>query len=256
MALGIKGWRRPRTFIGLVLGGLLAPINWRLIFLVSVPIGPVLHRVGLKMLRDLRHHAETSIDWAGNVTFAVGLIAVMVGITYGIEPYEGHTMGWMSPVVIGCARLGIAMLIAFAVIEHARRADVPPAAVPDPRLYRRDVRQLPLRGGRGGLMFMLIIWLQGIWLPAPRLRLRPTPLWAGIPCCPSPSGSSSPGRSPGSCPTASGPAVRTGWDAVSAHRLLAARAAAGGLQLLGLRPAPVADMGLGNGCSCRPTGPG
>jgi MFS family permease len=118
MALGINGVASTSgTFLGLVLGGVLAPINWRLIFLVSVPIGLFCTVWAYTMLHDLVPPRKTSIDWAGNVTFALGLIALMVGITYGIEPYGSHTMGWTSPAVISELSGGVALLVAFAIIE-------------------------------------------------------------------------------------------------------------------------------------------
>ena len=87
------------SFIGLVLGGVLAPINWRLIFLVSVPIGLFATVWGYLKLREAERRAGRAIDWWGNVTFAPGLILVMIGITYGIEPYGADTMGWTNPGV-------------------------------------------------------------------------------------------------------------------------------------------------------------
>ena len=89
---GISG-----TFIGLVLGGLLGPIQWRLIFLVSVPIGLIGTLWAYHRLREVPRHSTARIDWPGNITFALGLVAIMVGITYGIQPYGGHTMGWTQP---------------------------------------------------------------------------------------------------------------------------------------------------------------
>ena len=158
---GISG-----TFIGLVLGGLLAPINWRLIFLVTVPIGAFATVWSYKKLREVPRHVHGKIDWPGNITFAIGLIALMVGITYGIQPYGGHVMGWTSPFVIGSICTGLVFLVAFAIIE---------TKVADPMfrlgLFRiraftaGSVATLLAGIGRGGLMFMLIIWLQGIWLP-------------------------------------------------------------------------------------------
>ena len=182
MALGINGVAATSgTFIGLVLGGLLAPINWRLIFLVSVPIGLFCTVWAYTMLHDVVPPRKTSIDWAGNITFAVGLIAVMVGITYGIEPYGKRNMGWMSPVVIGELSFGVVLLIAFAVIEQR-------VAEPMFRLPLFRIRAFTAGTfasflsavGRGGLMFMLIIWLQGIWLPLHGYDFARTPLWAGI----------------------------------------------------------------------------
>src|SRR6202042_3803612 len=182
MALGINGVAATSgTFIGLVAGGLLAPINWRLIFLVSVPIGLFCTVWAYTMLHDVVPPHKTSIDWAGNVTFAVGLIAVMVGITFGIEPYGHSNMGWMSPVVIGSLSLGVALLIVFSVIE--RRAAEPMFRLPLFRIRAFTAGTLASflsAIGRGGLMFMLIIWLQGIWLPLHRYDFARTPLWAGL----------------------------------------------------------------------------
>ena len=109
---GISG-----SFIGLVLGGILAPIQWRLIFVVSVPIGIFGTVWAYAKLKEIPRKADTNIDWPGNVTFALGLIAIMVGITYGIQPYGHHTMGWTSPKVIAEIAGGIAMLAVFCVVE-------------------------------------------------------------------------------------------------------------------------------------------
>ena len=182
MALGINGVAATSgTFIGLVVGGILAPINWRLIFLVSVPIGLFCTVWAYTMLHDVVPPHKTSIDWAGNVTFAVGLISVMVGITFGIEPYGKSNMGWMSPVVIGALSFGVVLLIAFAVIE--RRATEPMFRLPLFRIRAFTAGTFASflsAVGRGGLMFMLIIWLQGIWLPLHGYDFARTPLWAGI----------------------------------------------------------------------------
>ena len=118
LAMGINGVAAiAGSFLGLVIGGLLAPVNWHLIFLVSVPIG-VLGTIWAYMkLRDtgVRQHAK--MDWWGNVTFAVGLIAVLVAITYGIQPYGSHSMGWTSPFVLSTLIGGVIVLIVFGVIE-------------------------------------------------------------------------------------------------------------------------------------------
>jgi len=173
---GISG-----SFIGLILGGVLAPIEWRLIFLVSVPIGLFGTVWAYHNLREVPRRLSARLDWPGNVTFALGLIAVMVGITYGIQPHGHSTMGWTSPFVLGCLGGGIALLVAFALIE-TRVAD------PMFRLALFKIRAFTAGSlssflasvGRGGLMFMLIIWLQGIWLPLHGYSFARTPLWAGI----------------------------------------------------------------------------
>jgi MFS family permease len=175
-AAGISG-----TFIGLVLGGVLAPINWRLIFLVSVPIGLVGTVWGYMQLREVGRRTRAHIDWPGNLTFAFGLVSLMIGITYGIEPHGGHTMGWTSPAVLGELGAGVGLLIAFAIIET--RVAEPMFRLPLFRIraFTAGVLASFLAAvGRGGLMFMLIIWLQGIWLPLHGYDFARTPLWAGI----------------------------------------------------------------------------
>ncbi len=169
------------SFIGLVLGGLLAPISWRLVFLVSVPFGILGTVWSYLKLRELGVRRPAKLDWWGNVTFAVGLIAVLVGITYGIQPYGHHTMGWTSPTVLTLIFGGIGVLIVFCIIETK-------VSEPMFRLSLFKIRPFTAGNmasllsslGRGGLMFILIIWLQGIYLPIHGYSFERTPLWAGI----------------------------------------------------------------------------
>ncbi len=173
---GISG-----SFIGLVLGGLLAPINWRLVFLISVPFGLFGTVWSYLKLEERGIRKRAPIDWMGNLTFAVGLVLVMVGITYGIEPYRGNSMGWTSPSVLAELAAGGALLIVFALIET--RTANPMFRLPLFRIraYTFGVLSSFLAAvARGGLMFMLIIWLQGIWLPEHGYNFETTPLWAGI----------------------------------------------------------------------------
>jgi MFS family permease len=173
---GISG-----QFIGLILGGILAAVNWRLVFIVSVPIGIGGAIWSYLSLKEVGARTPSKIDWLGNVTFAVGLIGLLTGITYGIQPYGGHSMGWTSPVVLSGLIGGIALLIVFCFIEL--RIDSP----------MFDLRLLKIRSfstgataallasiSRGGMQFMLIIWLQGIWLILHGYSFIDTPLWSGI----------------------------------------------------------------------------
>jgi MFS family permease len=183
LALGINNVAAiSGTFIGLILGGLLGPIDWRLIFLVSVPFGIAGTLWAYFMLHDSKDtKSGGKVDWLGNITFAAGLILVMVGITYGIEPYKSSVMGWTSPAVLFELISGAALLIAFVFIERAVK-------YPMFRLYLFKIRAFTAGVlssflssiARGGLMFMLIIWLQGIWLPEHGYSFDRTPLWAGI----------------------------------------------------------------------------
>ncbi len=169
------------SFLGLILGGLLAPIEWHLVFLVSVPFG-IFGTIWARLkLREMGERHVTGIDWWGNVTFAIGLVAILVAITYGIEPYGGHTMGWTSPKVLAGLIGGVVLLIVFGVIET--RVENPMFNLKLFRIRAFSAGNLAtlLAGiGRGGLMFILIIWLQGVWLPQHGYSFAQTPLWAGI----------------------------------------------------------------------------
>ena len=181
-ALGINGVGAVSgSFLGLILGGLLGPLQWRLVFLVSVPFGLIGTIWGYRTLRDTGVRTHARIDWVGNATFAAGLIALLTGMVYSLLPYGGHPTGWTNPWVLAGVFGGVAMLILFLWVE---------TRVPDPMfnlsLFRiRSFSMGNLAGlmtalGRGGMQLMLIIWLQGIWLPQHGYSFSQTPLWAGI----------------------------------------------------------------------------
>jgi MFS family permease len=169
------------SFIGLVLGGVLGPANWHLVFLVSVPVGVFGTIWAYLKLRDTGIRRKAKIDWSGNLTFAVGLIAVLVGITYGIQPYGGHTMGWTNPWVLTAMIGGTAVLVLFGFIETRVAEPLFRLSLFRDRTFAAgNLASLLTALGRGGLQFMLIIWLQGIWLPQHGFSYERTPLWAGI----------------------------------------------------------------------------
>src|SRR5690348_8287718 len=169
------------SFIGLVLGGVLAPISWRLIFLVSVPIGVGATFWAYHSLREVGVRKAARIDWWGNLTFALGLVGVMVGITYGIQPHGGHTMGWTSPFVLSTMLGGLVLLAVFCLIElHVEEPMFHLDLFRIRAFSAGNLAALLAAMGRGGLQFILIIWLQGIWLPEHGYNFSQTPLWAGI----------------------------------------------------------------------------
>jgi MFS family permease len=169
------------SFIGLIVGGLLAPVDWRLVFFISVPFGLLGTVWSYHSLRETSARTAAGIDWWGNVLFGVGLTGILAAITYGIQPYGGHTMGWTNPWVLTGLIGGAALLAVFCLIE-TKIAD----PMFDMALFRirafsaGNLAGLLASVSRGGLQFMLIIWLQGIWLPLHGYSFDKTPLWAGI----------------------------------------------------------------------------
>ncbi|MDX6522657.1 MAG: hypothetical protein QOI17_170, partial [Gaiellales bacterium] len=118
LALGINGVAAiGGSFIGLILGGVLAPIEWHLVFVVSAPLGAFGTIWSLLKLRDNGVRTKSRIDWTGNLLFALGLVGILTGIVYGLNPYGGHTMGWTKPFVLVCLLGGLAVLGAFVVVE-------------------------------------------------------------------------------------------------------------------------------------------
>ncbi|HWE54255.1 MAG TPA: MFS transporter [Acidimicrobiales bacterium] len=182
LALGINGVAAiAGSFIGLILGGVLAPVSWRLVFLVSVPFGVFGTIWAYTKLIDNGVRMPGRIDWKGNIVFAVGLTLILAGVVYGIQPYGSHAMGWTNPRVLTALIVGAVLMLLFVIIEN--RVEQPMFRLP---LFRiRPFTAGNLAGllaalARGGLQFMLVIWLQGIWLPQHGYNFTQTPLWAGI----------------------------------------------------------------------------
>ncbi|OHT92302.1 MFS transporter [Mycobacterium syngnathidarum] len=169
------------SFLGLLIGGFLSEWHWKAIFWVGVPIGVVGTIWSYRSLKELGVRTAGRLDWAGTLTFGLGLTVLLIGITYGIQPYGDSTTGWTSPWVLGSIALGLLLLVAFCIVE----LNVPSPMV-DIRLFKSaafgmgNLAGLMSSVGRGGLQFMLIIWLQGIWLPLHGYSFESTPLWAGI----------------------------------------------------------------------------
>jgi len=169
------------NFLGLVIGGVLAIYDWRYVFLISVPFG-LIGTIWSFKLKELSIKAtKTKIDIWGNLTFVLGITLLLVGVTYGLIPYGNSPMGWNNPWVIFSLFIGLFSLILFPFVEN--RVESP--------MFRLDLFKIKsfayaniagLLGslGRGGMMFMLILLLQGIWLPLHGYSYASTPFWAGI----------------------------------------------------------------------------
>lgn len=169
------------SFLGLLIGGFLSEWHWKAIFWVGVPIGILGTIWSVRSLKELGVRTPGRLDWAGTLTFGVGLTVLLIGITYGIQPYGSSTTGWTNPWVLGAIGVGVALLVVFCFVEL--RVKQPMVNI---RLFRSasfgmgNLAGLMSSVGRGGLQFMLIIWLQGIWLPLHGYSFESTPLWAGI----------------------------------------------------------------------------
>src|SRR3954468_10519971 len=174
--VGVSGF-----FIGLMLGGVLAPINWRLVFLISVPVGLFGTIWAYRRLHELSTPRPEPVDWLGNVTFALGLILAMVAVTYGIRPAGSSSTGWGSArvlILLGCA---VVSLVVFARVERRSAHPMFNLTLFRIRAFTFGTLSTFLSSvARGGLMFMLVIWLQGVWLPQHGYDFTETPLWAGI----------------------------------------------------------------------------
>jgi MFS family permease len=169
------------SFLGLLIGGFLSEWHWQAIFWVGVPIGIAGTIWSVRSLKELGSRTPGRLDWAGTLTFGFGLTILLVGITYGIQPYGDSSTGWTNPLVLGAIGIGLALLVVFCFVElHVSQPMV------DMRLFKSasfgmgNLAGLMSSVGRGGLQFMLIIWLQGIWLPLHGYSFESTPLWAGI----------------------------------------------------------------------------
>jgi MFS family permease len=168
-------------FLGLLAGGLLAVIDWRAVFWVNVPIGIFGTLWSYRSLRDNGVRRRSRIDWAGNASFTLGAGTILAAITHGIQPYNGHPTGWSNPLVLGGLALGVALLLAFGLVEAHTAEPMFRLALFRIRAFAAGaIATLLVAIARGGLQFMLIIWLQGIWLPLHGYGYADTPLWAGI----------------------------------------------------------------------------
>jgi MFS family permease len=169
------------SFIGLILGGLLGPINWHLVFLVSAPFGVFGTVWAYFMLHDTGVRKHARMDWWGNLLFAAGLISILVGITYGLQPYGTSAMGWGNPWVLLALIGGLVALIIFVFVEMRVAEPLFRISLFRIRAFTfGNLASLLTAMSRGGMQFMLIIWLQGIWLPLHGYSYSQTPLWAGI----------------------------------------------------------------------------
>ena len=252
--VGVSG-----MFIGLVLGGLLAPIDWRLVFLISVPVGLFGTVWAYLKLEERSTPRRRPIDWWGNVTFALGLM-LRDGRDHLRHPALRRARDRLDePARDRAAGGGAACLVAFVADRAAGRGpDVPPRRCSASARSRSAPLSTFLSAvARGGLMFMLIIWLQGIWLPQHGYDFTSTPLWAGIYMLPLTLGHADRrARPPATSPTASARAgSRPAGCSAAALSFVLLLLLADRLLLSAVRRDPGAERRRRWACSPRPTAP-
>ena len=187
MALGINSISFVAgSFLGIIVGGLLAEVGWRWVFLASVPVAVAGTIWSYLALRETGIHKNAKIDWLGNLTFAAGLTMILVGAIYGINPSAHSSMSWTTPFVLSMFIGGVALLVAFCFIEQRVKEPMFQLNLFRIRAFTAgNIAQFMSALARGGFMLMLTIWLQGIWLPLHGFDFERTPLWAGICMLPS-----------------------------------------------------------------------
>ncbi|MCB1288536.1 MAG: MFS transporter, partial [Mycobacterium sp.] len=104
------------SVLGLVVGGALTVISWRLAFLINFPIGVMIIWIALTRLEETRHE-RLKLDVTGALLATLGCTAAVLVFT------QGPARGWSDPWVIGAGVLAVALGIAFLVVE--RSADHP-----------------------------------------------------------------------------------------------------------------------------------
>ncbi len=170
------------SLVGLLLGGVLAAISWRLVFLISVPFGVIGTIWAYLSLHDQsQRRTSAHFDILGNICLAGGLIFLLIGMTYGLLPYGTSTVGWSNPFVIGSVIVGIVLLFAFVFVETRARDPLFNLKLFKIRQFTvGSVAQFVVSITYGGLQLIFIIWLQGVWLPLHGYTFEQTPLWSAI----------------------------------------------------------------------------
>lgn len=169
------------SLIGIIAGGLLAEVGWRWVFRASIPVAVAGTIWAYLALREIGIHKSARIDWIGNLTFAVGLTMLLVGVTYGIQPSKTSSMSWHTPFVLSMLLGGVAILFLFVIAEQLVEEPMFRLSLFRIRAFTAgNIASLFSSISRGGLQFMISIWLQGIWLPLHGYNFEVTPLWAGI----------------------------------------------------------------------------
>ena len=113
MSAGMQGIG---SVLGLVLGGALTVISWRLAFLINLPIGALIIWIALTRLEETRHE-RLKLDITGALVATLACAAAVLVFT------QGPPRGWADPWVVGAGVAAVLLGIGFLFVE--RRADNP-----------------------------------------------------------------------------------------------------------------------------------
>ncbi len=169
------------SLLGLILGGILSNYDWHLVFIVNIPFAVAGTFWSIFKLKEKEIKHPSKLDIWGNITLAISLILISLGFTYTLEPYGNSQMGWGNPWVILSFVIGIIFLLLFIYIEKHVKEPMFNLSLFKIRPFAFGNFSLLFSGlGRGAVMFLVIIWLQGIYLPLHGFSYSETPFWAGI----------------------------------------------------------------------------
>ncbi|MDA8055254.1 MAG: MFS transporter [Thermoplasmatales archaeon] len=169
------------SLVGLIAGGLLVSYDWHMVFVVNVPFAIAGSIWSVFKLKETSKRAKIPMDIFGNATLGGGLVLISLGLTYTLAPYGSAAMGWGNPWVIVSLIVGLALIVLFVFIET--RVKYPLFNL---HLFRvkafsyGNLANFVSSLGRGAIMFLVVIWLQGIYLPLHGYNYTSTPFWAGI----------------------------------------------------------------------------
>jgi Na+/melibiose symporter-like transporter len=147
------------------------------VFWFNVPLALAGSAWAALILRELTGRDEdTSFDFAGTLTFLVGL----TGLVFGIS--KGGISGWNDPLVIGGLIAAAVMLPAFVVIENHRRAPMLDLTIFKNRLFAAASAAAFINGlARFALMFLFVFYFQGVQGNSPIVAgIKLAPLAVGM----------------------------------------------------------------------------
>lgn len=137
------------SVLGLVLGGALTGLSWRLAFLVNVPIGIVIGWIAVARLAETRQE-RLKLD-------VTGALLATLACTFAVLVFtQGPPLGWTDPWVIGAAVAAVVFFIAFLVDERGADNPLVPLSMFD---NRNRVASFAAYFLAGGVMLTLSVMI-------------------------------------------------------------------------------------------------